>query len=133
MTMLSKDKDPTKTDTGVPFPSGYIIVAFQNADDANRVRAALLDGGLPEREVLHMTAQRVAERTSQQIEEAGLVANAGYSIRALRTHHQLAKEGCDFLLIYAPEADDQTRVMETVNKVPYRLAQKYHRLTIEDL
>ena len=45
----------------------------------------------------------------------------------------LAREGCHFLLIFAPDDDDQERAMQLLDGLAVRYAVKYHRLIIENL
>lgn len=46
---------------------------------------------------------------------------------------ELAKQGCDKMIVYAPTENEARRVMNVARRFDIRLAEKYHRLAIEHL
>ncbi len=48
-------------------------------------------------------------------------------------HYELSKQGCAWLIVYAPGDAEANRVVNVARRYDIKLAQKYHRLAIEDL
>ncbi|MDQ4148303.1 MAG: hypothetical protein M3120_11660, partial [Pseudomonadota bacterium] len=61
------------------------------------------------------------------------LAQLGSETRHMREHLELAKQGCDKMVVYAPTEHESRRVMNVAGRFDIRLAEKYHRLTIEHL
>ena len=51
----------------------------------------------------------------------------------MRRYQELAREGASWLIVYAPEDDRASRVAEVAKTHGALMAEKYHRLVIEDL
>jgi hypothetical protein len=122
-----------RTDFGAFYPTGYIVTAFEEYEDAQQTRQDLLTGGYEERDCALHTAQEVAEAAQRNIEDTGLMARVGKSAAAVKKHLEAAQQGATFLLVYAPKDDDAERVMNAVGDKPVMLAHRYHHLVIEDL
>lgn len=130
---VSDTSEHKRSDFGAFYPMGYVVAAFPGASDAKRVRKDLLTGGYEERDVLHFEADAMAASLRRNLEGAGLMAGLGATKSSLRRQLGLAEKGCDFLLVHAPSHEEVDRVMNVVHRVPFRLAQKFHRFAIEDL
>jgi hypothetical protein len=48
-------------------------------------------------------------------------------------HLELAKQGHDKMIVYAPTENESKRVMNVVRRFDIKFAEKYHRLVIEHL
>ncbi len=134
--MIRKVKEVTggvPTEFGAFYPMGYVVVAFSRNATARRVRRSLLTGGYDERDALHFSAAAVTRSLQRNLDNAGLLASLGGTKDALRRHLRLARQGCDFLMVHAATDEEVRRVMNVVRRGPFRLAQKFHRLAIEDL
>lgn len=123
----------TTSDFGAFYALGYVVAAVPKGADARRVRKDLLTGGYEARDVLHFEPPSAARSLRRNLDKAGLLAGLGTSKETLRRQLKLAEGGCHFLLAYAPTRAEADRVMNVVRRVPYRLAQKYHRFAIQDL
>ncbi len=121
------------TDFGLFYPMGYVIAAFPGAEPAERVRGDLLTGGYDESDVIRVPAQAMARTAGESVENAGFIASFGATKHVMETYRELAREGCDFLLIHAVTEPEVERVMNVVRRAPFRVAQKFHRFAIEDL
>jgi DNA-binding sugar fermentation-stimulating protein len=51
----------------------------------------------------------------------------------MREHLELAKQGWDKMIVYAPTEHESKRVMNVASRFDIRFAEKYHRLVIEHL
>jgi hypothetical protein len=119
---------------GVFYPRGYVILTFDSAENAGKVRKLLIDGGYDEGDVEVMDTQRVMQGTSEDLEQLSPVIKAlGTEEDLIRSHQAQAAEGKTFLLAYAPSDLDTQRLMNVARKVGYRTAHKYDRFTITDL
>jgi hypothetical protein len=121
------------TEFGVFYPTGHVIVAFPDSASAATARSALMTGGYDAVDCVHYSASRVAAGTAASISHASIIASLGSSLAVLEQQHQLAVEGCDFLVVDAPTDAETARVMTVVRRGPFKVAHKYHRLAIEDL
>jgi hypothetical protein len=51
----------------------------------------------------------------------------------MEEHLELAKQGCDKMVIYVPTEHESRRFMDAARRIDIRLAEKEHRLTVERL
>ena len=128
-----EDPDVGQSDFGAFYPTGSVVVAFPDTDSAQNVRSALLEGGYEENDCQYFPADTMERRTKNNLEHVGFLASLGQSEKMISRYLELARDGSDFLIIYAPTEPESDRVMRVVKRGPFRLAQKYHRLAIEDL
>lgn len=121
---------------GVFYPTGHIVTGFEssdaNKDAALYAQKALLDGGISQDHMTLFASSTMAREAADNLEHAGILS-VGASLPAREMQLELAKDGCDFLMIYAPTDNDQDKVIKLLQGHPLRYAAKYHRLVIEDL
>jgi hypothetical protein len=117
---------------GVFYPTGHIVVAFENAAAAKKAQVVLTRGQWPEGHVLYVDAASMADEAEENLQDASFLS-AGASVPARQKQLELAKAGCHFLLIFAPDTDDQERAMSLLNGHAVVYAAKYNRLIIENL
>jgi hypothetical protein len=60
-------------------------------------------------------------------------AGFGYEVTLMRKYKELAARGASWLIVFAPEDEHAERVAGAVRGHGALLAEKYHRLVIEDL
>ena len=119
---------------GAFYPSGYSIVMFPSAEDANRIGHKLIEKGVSGDEIyLIPPATLLAEITPTVTESDDPLPSAGTDAATVRAYTKLAREGHTALLVKTRNADEANRVMELVRTVPYSIAQRYRTLVIEDL
>lgn len=122
------------TNFGIFYPTGYIVAAFANKEDAQRVQRDLMSGGYEPYDCVLRTSEEVAAKAQRNLDEnTGFLARLGKSDEAVQIHLDAAKEGATFLRIYAPGDTDATRAMNVIRRVPFEFAHRYHRLAIEEL
>jgi len=117
---------------GVFYPTGHIVAAFENAAAAKEAQAVLTRGQWPEDHVLYVDAASMADEAEENLQDASFLS-AGASVPARQKQLELANAGCHFLLIFAPDTDDQERAMALLDGHPVVYAAKYNRLIIENL
>jgi hypothetical protein len=84
-------------------PVGHVLVALPNDEQAGAAGQALRDAGF------------------------------GYEVTLMRKYQELARDGCGWLLVYAPDDERAAKVADVAQRFGARAAEKYHRLVVEDL
>jgi hypothetical protein len=132
MSQEQSSAPPTKF--GLFYPRGYVVVAFEEAGEAESARELLVMGGYTPEDVFLSDPATVMEHTKTHLGSASSLAKAlGQEYDAETRHQELAKEGLTFLLAYAPSELDTERLMNVVRRFRIRLAQKYDRFMLQEL
>ena len=121
------------TSFGVFSPTGHVVMALPNEDSAVIARAALLAAGFSEDEVTRYNKDDVIRGCEKSREHASNPAQIGQEAAKIDEYLALAKEGCGFLLVHAPEDERSKKAIEIVHPYGLKLAEKYNRLTLEEL
>jgi hypothetical protein len=118
---------------GAFYPTGHVVIFFANKGDAERAREALLTGGYEEGEITILSSDYVVSAIEDALPHVSLLAQMGSETKHMREHLELAQQGCDKMIVYAPTEHESKRVMNVARRFDIRLAEKYHRLVIEHL
>ena len=119
---------------GAFYPTGYSMVMFPSAEDADRIGHRLIEKGMSGDEVYLLPAQTVlAEITPTVKSSDDPLPSAGTDAATVRAYTKLANEGHTGLLVRTRDSATAERLMELVRTVPYSIAQRYRTLVIEDL
>lgn len=122
-----------KNDFGAFYPTGHIVVAFEQRDEAQQVCDQLRNDGYKEDECDLYSAEEVAHGAQENIDNTGWMARLGKSIAAVKRHLDVAKGGATFLIVRVAKDEDADHVMDAVRQKSFVLAHRYHKLAIEDL
>ncbi|MBC7993566.1 MAG: hypothetical protein H7Z15_10030 [Rhizobacter sp.] len=114
-------------------PVGHVLVALPNDALAQEARQALRDIGFDEEDLLLYTADEENAQMEHMLAHASQLSGFGYEVTLMRRYQALAREGCGWLLVYAPDAPHAERVTEVARRFGARSAVKYHWLAVEDL
>jgi hypothetical protein len=116
-------------------PVGHVVVALPDDDRAAAAVRALHAAGFEAEDVLEYTAAEEDDEMDRMLADATAngVAGFGYEVSLMRRYQELAKEGASWLIVFAPEDDKASRVAEVARTHGALMAEKYHRLVIEDL
>jgi hypothetical protein len=131
MSKLTKDKFPTSL--GVFSPTGHVVMAFTNDDDAKNAQQALINGGFSQNDVTHYNADEVMAEFEYSEEQAVNPVQIGQDVVKVEEFLALAKEGCGFLVVHAPRGSQSKRAIQIVHPYGLKFAEKYNWLTIEEL
>jgi hypothetical protein len=126
-----KSLDKLQTDFGAFFPTGHMVVAFQQAEDAHQVVHELEEMVHRPLDALELTPQQMAEFAEKNLHQAGFIANMGTSLKTVQAFLDAAKAGATFLILPIPDQGAAERVSQAIHHVPFVLAERYHRLVIE--
>ena len=119
---------------GAFYPTGYSMVMFPSAEDANRIGHRLIEKGMSGDEVYLLPAQTVlAEIAPTAKTSDNPLPSAGTDAATVRAYTELARDGHTGLLVRTRDGAAAERLMELVRTVPYSIAQRYRTLVIEDL
>ena len=118
---------------GVFNPMGHVVVAFESDERAGEAAAALREAGFEPEDILQYSADEEAQEMTRLLDGATGTAGFGHEIGLMRQYKSLAERGCGWLVVYAPEEAQCEKVVEVAKRYGAKLAEKYHRLVIEDL
>lgn len=119
---------------GAFYPTGYSMVMFPSAEDADRIGHRLIETGMSGDEVYLLPAETVLQEIAPTVSDAdNPLPSAGTEGATVRAYTKLAREGHTGLLVKTKNEEAATRLMEVVRTVPYSIAQRYRTLVIEDL
>ena len=128
---LTKEDRPQSL--GAFKPVGHVVLALRDDETALAAVRSLHAAGFEPDDVLHYTADEEGAQMEQMLDRASEFAGFGYEVTLMRRYRALAREGCSWLLVYAPDDDAAARVAEVARRHGARLAEKYHWLVVEDL
>lgn len=124
-----KSLDQLHKDFGAFFPTGHMVVAFQQPQDAHQVVHEL--EALGRVEALELSPQEMADFAEKNLHEAGFIANLGSSLTTVQSFLDAARAGATFLILPTPDSQTAEHVSQAIHHVPFVLAERYHRLVIE--
>lgn len=121
------------TSFGVFSPTGHVVMAFADDESARMAREALLAGGFNEGDVTRYNKNDVIVECERSNEQASNPVQIGQDVAKIAEYLALAKEGCGFLVVHAPEDERSKQAVAIVQPYGIRFAEKYNRLTLEEL
>jgi len=114
-------------------PIGHVVVAMpDDARAAAAVRALLMQGFEPQ-DILEYSAAEENDEMDRMLQHTSDFAGFGYEVTLMRRYKELAGRGASWLIVFAPEEEQADRVAAAARAHGALLAEKYHRLVIEDL
>jgi hypothetical protein len=128
---MTKDDHPQSF--GAFKPVGHVVVAMPDDERAAAAVRGLRAAGFVAEDILEYTAAEEDDEMDRMLQNASDLAGFGYEVSLMRRYQELAKEGASWLIVYAPEDDRASRVAEVTKSHGALMAEKYHRLVIEDL
>lgn len=134
MKHFTLDSSMVATIGGAFYPTGYSMVMFPKAEDAERVGHALIQCGFSGDEVYLIPPATVLSQITPTADESdNPMPSAGTDAATVRAYTKLAREGHTALLARTKDEDAAKRLMEVVRTAEYSIAQRYRTLVIEDL
>jgi hypothetical protein len=127
----------TKADRPLSFgcfkPVGHVVVALPGDAQAEAAVAALLADGFDAEDILQYSAAEEGAELDALLGRASSVGGFGYELPLMRLYRDLARDGCAWLVVYAPDDAHAARVALIAGQHGARVAERYHRLVVEDL
>jgi hypothetical protein len=118
---------------GVLSPTGYVVMAFANDHEAECARQLLVDSAFSQKDVTHYGKAEVMKELEKSEEQAANPLQIGQELASVDKYLALAKQGCGFLVLHAPEDEAAKRAVSIVKPLGLKLAEKYNHLTMERL
>src|SRR5579864_3276843 len=131
MEKMTKPYIPTSF--GVFSPTGHVVIAFDNDADARKARQALISGGIGTDEISVYRSDEVLSQIEGTRKKDNKLFQLGQEEEKVKRFTELANQGSGFLVVFAPSDDDSKRVMDLVHPLKPKFAEKYNRLTLEEL
>lgn len=131
MNKLTKPRFPHSF--GVFSPTGYILMAFTDDAGAEKAHQALIRGGFRDADVIHYGKQEVLDEFEKSEEHSEDPLQIGQEVDKVDRYVELAKQGAGFLAVHAPESELSRRAISLVRPFNLKFAEKYNRLTMEEL
>ena len=114
-------------------PVGHVVVAMPDGSRAARAVQPLLARGFERDDILEYSAAEENDEMDRMLQHTSDFAGFGYEVTLMRRYKELAGQGASWLIVFAPEDDQAERVAAAAREHGALLAEKYHRLVIEDL
>jgi|SRR5450631_775648 hypothetical protein len=121
------------TSFGVFSPTGHVVMAFATDGEAERARQLLVDDGFAQDDVTHYNKDEVMAELRKSEGQSASPVQIGQEVAKVDEYLVLARQGCGFLVLYAPEDETAKRAVVIVKPLGLKFAEKYNRLTIEEL
>jgi hypothetical protein len=131
MAKAARAKFPTSF--GVFSPTGYIVMALTDDASAEKAKSALIAGGFRDEDVNHYKRDDVIAELEKSEEQIDSPIQIGQDVAKIAEYLALAREGCGFLVVHAPEHDRTKLAIAIVHPFGLKFAEKYNRLTLEEL
>jgi hypothetical protein len=131
--MKTDAKKRFQTWFGVLSPTGHVVMAFATDHEAERARQLLVDNGFSQEDVTHYGKAEVMAELEKSEEQAVNPVQIGQELASVDKYLVLAKQGCGFLVLHAPEDEVAKRAVSIVKPLGLKLAEKYNHLTMEQL
>ena len=114
-------------------PVGHAVLAVADDEVAAKAKAALLEAGFAEQDILVYTSDELFPNLDDMMRKASGAAGFGYEITLMRRYMTLAGEDVGWLVVYAPDEKHTAQVTEIAKRFDAKSAVHYGRLLHEDL
>ena len=114
-------------------PVGHVMVALPDDAHARAFEEDLYGQGFSAADVLQFGSQEGGDDMARMLDGASDFAGFGYEITLMRRYLELSKQGCRWVLVYAPKDELAEKVKLAAQLQAAPMAVKYHSLAVEDL
>jgi hypothetical protein len=121
------------TSFGVFSPTGHVVMAFATDGEAESAKQLLVKDGFAPEDVTHYSKEEVMAELQKSEKQSESPLQMGQEVAKVDEYLALAKQGCGFLVLHAPKDDAAKRAVGIVKPLGLKFAEKYNRLTIEEL
>jgi hypothetical protein len=114
-------------------PVGHVVVAMPDDASAALAVRTLREQGFEADDILEYTAAEEDDEMDRMLQHTSDFAGFGYEVTLMRRYQALASQGASWLIVFAPEDGRAEQVAQAARRHGALLAERYHRLAIEDL
>lgn len=118
---------------GVFYPTGFAVLLFPEAGQAQQAADALEAGGFASDAVMLLPPETILRDIGKVDGDKGGMPSVGTEGHTVDKYVALARQGHHGVMVHAPSDDDTQRVLAAVSALPFTYGQKYHMLAMEDL
>jgi hypothetical protein len=119
---------------GVLKPVDHVVIAFASAQQADAAVQALAAIGLRgPNAVRRLSDSEMLQQIDADLRRTSPVAAIGQALDLAETHRTLAERGYHWLVVYAPDDRQVSRVAHVAHNHGAEHAQRYGNFIIEDL
>ncbi len=133
MTIKRMTKADHPQSFGVFKPVGHVVIALPDDERAAGAVRDLRAAGFATEDILEYSAAEEDGEMGRMLSHTSDFAGFGYEVALMRKYQALAKDGASWLIVFAPEDSQHQRVADVARAHGALMAEKYHRLVIEDL
>ena len=126
-----KSLDQMHRDFGAFYPTGHMVVAFQNEADAIKILNELKSQGQAFADTTMVSSELMIDFAQKNLTEVGFLAELGSSVSTVQSFLDAARQGATFLIVATPSNEAAERVSVAIHHVSFMLAERYHILAIE--
>ena len=111
---------------------GHGVIALPDASRAAQAVTALRAAGFAAEDVLQYAPGGEKNEMDHMLTDVSGIAGIGCEASLMRKYQQLAADGANWLIVYAPDDADTQRLADLVKPHGAILAEKYQHLSVED-
>ena len=126
-----KSLDQMHRDFGAFYPTGHMVVAFQDEADAIKILNELKSQGQAFADTTMVSSELMINFAQKNLAEVGFLAELGSSVSTVQSFLDAARQGATFLIVATPSNEAAERVSVAIHHVAFMLAERYHILAIE--
>ncbi|MDP1953439.1 MAG: RNA-binding protein [Polaromonas sp.] len=120
--------------SGVFYPTGYAVIMFPDAQQAEQAARELVSGGYDDDAIMLLLPETILREIGRVDGDSDVdLPSVGTEGATVQKYIKLARQGQHGLMVHAASDKDTERVMSVVRTLPFSYAQKYHILAMEDL
>ena len=120
--------------SGIFYPTGYAVIMFPDAQQAQQAARELVSGGYDDEAIMLLTPETILREIGRVDGDSDVdLPSVGTEGATVQKYVKLARQGQHGLMVHAASDKDTERVMSVVRTLPFSYAQKYHMLAMEDL
>jgi hypothetical protein len=97
-------------------PVGHVVVAMHDDTSAEAATAALRGLEFEDADILHYSAAEEDSEMALMLQGASDFAGFGYELTLMRRYQALARDGCSWLLVFAPDDARAARVADVAQR-----------------
>lgn len=127
------DKTDIPESFGIFKPVGHTVIAFRSDEDMQAAADALLVQGFASSACTRYSPEEMMAQVDEELRRASPLAAFGHELTLIKAHGALARSGCSFLVVHAPDETQADRVAAVAKTFNAAAAQRYDRWSIEDL
>src|SRR5579871_4293605 len=118
---------------GVFSPTGSVVMVFPDDNRAEQARQALLQSGFQTGDVTHYGHDELMQEFGKSEEHADRPIQIGQDVEKVEQYLNFARQGSGFLVVRAPKDESTQRAMDVARRYDLKFAEKYNRLTLQEL